>query len=131
MKHKLALVMGALVLSLISAAAGVAAGFVYMSRPFEKWQVQFSETYLPVQAEALKELRAGKTDRAMAYLEMASGFSLTTMGQQRAEGVKAPLSAATRQAITYLCETPPTGAAPPQSTKVSVGEACHLLLNQP
>ena len=48
---------------MVSAAAGVAIGLALFSSPMEKWQAQFSETFLPAQAEALQELGQGKPDK--------------------------------------------------------------------
>lgn len=125
---KLTLVMSALVLALISAAAGVAIGLTLFSSPMEKWQSHFSEAFLPAQAEALQELSQGRTDKAQQYLQRAATVSLTTLGQQRSEGAGAPLSPQLRTAVQYLCDTLPEQAATTSSAKVSVGEACVLLL---
>lgn len=127
MNHKITIAMGAIILAIISAAIGVASSFLYLGKPFDKWQVQFSETYLPMQAEALKELRAGRIEKARAYLEMASTFSLITMGQQKSEGTGGAFSGSTKEAIQYLCDNPPARQSTEHGGQVSLSESCFLL----
>lgn len=128
--QKITLAMSALILMLISASAGVMASFFYLANPMDKWQGQFSETYLPMQADALKALREGKPDKALAYLEMATSFSLLTMGQQRSVGPAHKASPQTMEAIHYLCVHPPSGQSDKPTQGISFGEAC-LLLQRP
>lgn len=128
--QKITLAMSALILMLISASAGVMASFFYLANPMDKWQGQFSETYLPLQADALKALRDGKPEKALAYLEMATSFSLLTMGQQSSEGPAHKASPQTMQAIHYLCAHPPAAQNDKPTEGISFGEAC-LLLQRP
>ncbi|WP_374320742.1 hypothetical protein [Aquabacterium sp.] len=125
---KFNLVMGALVLALIATAIGVLIGLSVFSNPMEKWQAQFTETYVPAQAEALQGLNQGQPDKARQYLQKAAAVSLATMGQQRSEGTGAALSPKMRDAVQYLCDNLPEQASRAPSSKVSVGEACVLLL---
>lgn len=128
--QKITLAMSALILVVISASAGVMASLYYLATPMDKWQGQFSATYLPMQVDALKALREGKQEKALAYLEMATSFSLLTMGQQRSEGPAHNVSPQTREAIQYLCAHPPSGQSDKPTQGVSFGEAC-VLLQQP
>jgi len=131
MKNKIALLAGFMLVGIVSAALGIAASFMYLAKPFQKWQVEFSETYLPIQAEALQQLRAGNAEVAIQYLEMASTHSLIEMGQQRDEGANVPTSLRTVTAVKYLCSQPPTKASSNTSSKLSFGESCALLLKSP
>ena len=128
MKNKLALVAGFLLVAIISAALGVAASLFYLAKPFQKWQTEFSETYLPMQVEALQALRAGQADAAIQYLEMATTRSLLDMGQQRDEGANVPSTRRSTEAVKYLCDQPPTKASSSTAGKLSFGESCVLLL---
>lgn len=128
MKNKLALVAGFLLVAIISAALGVAASLFYLAKPFQKLQVEFSESSLPMQVDALQQLRAGKADTAIQYLEMATTRSLLEMGQQRDEGANVPSSRRSTEAVKYLCDQPPTKASSNSSGKLSFGESCVLLL---
>jgi hypothetical protein len=128
--QKITLAMSALILMLISASAGVMASFFYLASPMDKWQGQFSETYLPLQTDALKALREGKQEKALAYLEMATSFSLLTMGQQRSEGPAHKASPQTIEAVQYLCAHPPMAQSGKPTEGISFGEAC-LLLQRP
>lgn len=131
MKNKIALLAGLLSVGIVSAALGIGASFMYLAKPFQKWQVEFSETYLPIQAEALQQLRAGNTEMAIQYLEMASTRSLLEMGHQRDEGAKVPTSLQSVNAVKYLCEQPPTKASSDTSSKLTFAESCALLLKSP
>lgn len=128
MTNKLALVAGFLLVAIISAALGVAASLFYLAKPFQKLQAEFSESSLPMQVEALQQLRAGKADTAIQYLEMATTRSLLEMGQQRDEGANVPSSRRSTEAVKYLCDQPPTKASSSMSGKLSFGESCVLLL---
>jgi hypothetical protein len=127
MKNKIALLAAFIIVAIVSAVIGGSASFMYLSKPFEKWQVQFSETYLPIQAEALQELRAGNAERAIQYLELASTHSLVTMGEQRDEGATVPTNLNTVEAIKYLCDHPPTKDRSRTSSRLTFSEACLLL----
>lgn len=128
MKNKLALVACFLLVAIISAALGVAASLFYLAKPFQKWQTEFSETYLPMQVEALQALRAGQADAAIEYLEMATTRSMLDMGQQRDEGANVPSSRRSTEAVKYLCDQAPTKASSSTAGKLSFGESCVLLL---
>lgn len=123
----LTLVGGGLVIALVSATVGVAGAFFYLFQPLQKGQVEYSEKYLPNQVDALKALRAGQADKAVAYLEMATTFSLLSMGEQRDQGAKVPGSPEAAAAVQYLCDQPPTAAASKATAKLTFGEACALL----
>ncbi|HET8871277.1 MAG TPA: hypothetical protein VFM48_12605 [Aquabacterium sp.] len=129
MLSKTTLAMGGVVIAIVSAAAGVAGSFLYLSKPFEKWQGQFSETYLPAQTWALKELREGKAEKALDYLEMSTTFSLLTMGQIRSEGGAPITDVQTTDSIRYLCDHPSKRSQDDAAHRVSIGEACALLLS--
>jgi len=128
MKNKMAWVAGFLLVAIISAALGVAASLMYLAKPFQKWQAEFSETYLPMQAEALQALRAGRSEAAIQYLEMATTHSLQEMGQQRDEGARVPSSQRSSEAVKYLCSQPPTKASSSTAGKLTFAESCVLLL---
>lgn len=125
--QKITLIMSALILMLISASLGVMGSFYFLASPMDKWQGQFSETYLPMQADALKDLREGKSEKAQAYLEMATSFSLLTMGQQRSEGPSHKANAQTMESVRYLCSHPPLAQSDKATEGISFGEACVLL----
>ena len=128
MKNKIAMVACFLLVAIISATLGVAASLMYVTKPLQKWQAEFSETYLPMQAEALQQLRAGQPEAAIAYLEMATTRSLLDMGQQRDEGANVPGSPRSTEAVKYLCNQPPTKASSGTAGKLTFGESCVLLL---
>lgn len=130
MNKKIAQLASFLIVAIVAAAIGMGVSLMYLAKPFQKWQVEFSETYLPIQAEALRELREGKPDKATRYLEMASTFSLVAMGEQRDEGARAPTAQQTVEAIKYLCGQPPTAASRNTSSKLTFAESCALLLKQ-
>lgn len=130
MKNKVALLASYLIVAIIAAAIGMGVSLMYLAKPFQKWQVEFSETYLPIQAEALKQLREGNPDKATRYLEMASTFSLIAMGEQRDEGARAATAHQTVEAIQYLCGQPPTTASRNTSSRLTFAESCALLLKQ-
>lgn len=128
MKNKLALVAGFLLVAIVSAALGVATSLFYLAKPFQKFQAAFSEASLPMQVEALQQLKAGKPEAAIEYLEMASTRSLLDMGQQRDEGANVPSTRRSTEAVKYLCDQPPTKASSSTAGKLSFGESCVLLL---
>jgi hypothetical protein len=127
MNNKLSLALGAVVLAIVSAAAGVAVSLFYFSKPFEKWQVQFSETYLHMKANALKTLRQGDPKKATEYLEMTTVFSIITLGQQKTDGDLGKLSDQTNEAIRYVCDHPSGGETANRPSGLSIGEACAML----
>ncbi len=130
-QQKWTLIFGGIVLSLASAAAGVAISLSYVGKPLQNWQSQFSEAYLPMQADALKELKDGKPEKARAYLEMASTFSLISMGQQRMEGAAVPSNAEARQAVKDLCQPSVLTYESNPNAKITLAESCLLLLGAP
>ncbi|MDE2077433.1 MAG: hypothetical protein KGI91_10220, partial [Burkholderiales bacterium] len=75
-----------------------------------------------------KELRVGNTDKALDYLEMSTSFSLLTMGQIRSEGGTPITDGTTKDAIRYLCDHPSKQSQDDAAHRVSMGEACALLL---
>ncbi len=127
MKNKVAIFAGVLLVAIVSAALGIGASLMYLARPFQKSQVEFSETFLPIQVDALQALRAGHPDKAERYLEMASTLTLVAMGEQKDEGAKVPAHRQTAGAIQYLCDQPPNKASTDTHGKLTFAEACALL----
>lgn len=131
MNQRWTLIFGGIVVALASAGAGAVIALNFIGKPLQNWQSQFSEGYLPMQADALKDLKEGKPEKARAYLEMASTFSLISMGQQRMEGAAVPSNAAARQAVNDLCQPSVLSYESNPNAKITLAESCLLLLGAP
>ena len=131
MKPSLKLALGGLLVAALSLFIGAAAAFAWLARPLEKWGVQFSETYLPMQVAALQALREGRREPALLYLETVASFSLDAMGQQRSKGANVPHTEQAEAAVRYLCANPPVIAGVTDKVPASVTKACAELAPAP
>jgi hypothetical protein len=127
MKRTIALILGGITIAVISMGIGAGATFLYLAKPMEKWGMEFSETYLPMQSDALQALRLGKQEPALLYLETVSTFSINELQKQRAESASTPRSLRTEKAIEYLCANPPVIPGATSKTPSSIAEACSNL----
>lgn len=127
MKNPIALVGMFLTVAILSATAGAAGSLMYLTGPFQKWQGEFSESQLPGQADALRQLRAGDTTKAAQYLETASSLALISLAERKDAGAKVPADARAAEAVAYLCSQPPVAASAPATGKLTFAEACVRL----
>jgi hypothetical protein len=99
----------------------------YILAPVERWQTEFSETFLPMQVEALKSLQAGNSENAKKYLEAVSAITLKDYAQQRSKETKAPMRFEIKQAVAFLCSSAASAASSTAGGEKSLEKSCTAL----
>jgi hypothetical protein len=116
-------------LSIVSALLGAGAAIYHLAKPFEQWGIEFNETFIAQQVEALRSLRQGNSEPAHRYLEVLAVIHLERLAKAKQNGSRAPLIFAKTEAIEYLCSNPPVMASPFSGPPPSIKESCALLLS--
>jgi hypothetical protein len=80
-----------------------------------------------MQSDALQELRQGKNEPALLYLETVSSYSLNELNKQKSRDPDTPTPPHAAKAIKYLCANQPTIPRATSRLPSSIKDSCLSL----
>ena len=127
MKKSISLTIAGALISIISMCVGAGFTFLYLAKPIQDSMAQYSEFFLSWQSEALQDLRAGKHENALQYLEVVAANSIKSLSKHKDNGNNFLSTYDSVKAVRYLCANPPVIPGASTGRPPSISDECAAL----